>query len=1024
MASGSGAHGDSDDDPALNDYPHDDADHSQFASTQETPSDPKHTPQSLPLQKRRRVGRACDECRRKKIKCDGKQPCTHCTVYSYECSYDQPSNRRRNPAPQYVEALEARMQKAEALLRTVLPNVNLDDPNLDVNAPEYRLPIHQKDKPAATAGVAAKPNGASGETGPEAGDESLLETMVGNTGCLDRDDQGHWDYHGHTSGIIFVRRLRKQLGAVEAPVPRNVTAMLESPRSVSVSDSPQDASLPPTHDLPPRAVAIRLCHNALDDACSLMRFVIEPKFFASLDRIYETPPEQFGNDENSFLPLLYIVMAVGCLFSDDGAGTLDLAGYEGAIGQGFQFFKAGRQLLEITDCRDLTSLQAICFMVLFLQSSAKLSTCYSYVGIALRSALRLGLHRTVTADFNPMERELRKRIFWVIRKMDVYVSTLLGLPQMLSDDDIDQEYPMEIDGEFITAEGITQMPTDYTPLMAGCNAHTRLCNVVLKVVKYIYPVKNARYRSKSDQRYMVSHSKIREIERDLQAWMEELPPALRPGTEVSPQLERIRQLLRISYAHVQMVMYRPFLHYVSGGSQARGVDKRSYACAAACVSVSRNIVHITTGMHKRGLLNGSFWFTMYTTYFAILSLIFFVVENPDSPTAKDGVLKDAMEGKNTLAGLAKKSMAADRCSQSLTCLFKTLPEMLKNRQSSKIPVNLKRRAPSNFAMEPESIQNQPVQTLPHRSSTFPAQMMAQSSPTNPAASRRQKSLDTTQPVRQSESGTQSAWLASTPELLTETMSTPEPSSANSFNASFSNQEPSSLAWAQQFNNPNNLPDLMPMMFPSDDPFAYPTQPMSTLEDDHFKHERNGSALNQPSFDSTPQHQGMGSNTPSDPSGTGISTPSFDAFANFSNFPMSATPGMKSSIPSRLQQPTTQPMNPSRLHSPISQGGTPSEHLSSPDLVSIPNQNFVWQGYNFQPANVDTVNNEPTTSTMQQDTAPQNGLSDFNMGLDENALGMNMDLGISFDDLFGNNANFRPGAGAANDDWTQWMNAGV
>lgn len=39
--------------------------------------------QSLPVQKRRRVTRACDECRRKKIKCDGKQPCTHCSVYSY-----------------------------------------------------------------------------------------------------------------------------------------------------------------------------------------------------------------------------------------------------------------------------------------------------------------------------------------------------------------------------------------------------------------------------------------------------------------------------------------------------------------------------------------------------------------------------------------------------------------------------------------------------------------------------------------------------------------------------------------------------------------------------------------------------------------------------------------------------------------------------------------------------------------------------------------------------------------------------
>lgn len=61
-----------------------------------------------------------------------------------------------------------------------------------------------------------------------------------------------------------------------------------------------------------------------------MRFVHEPSFWESFNRIYDTPSEQFSNEENSFLPLLYIVMAVGCLFSDE----LDLAGYEGAIGQG------------------------------------------------------------------------------------------------------------------------------------------------------------------------------------------------------------------------------------------------------------------------------------------------------------------------------------------------------------------------------------------------------------------------------------------------------------------------------------------------------------------------------------------------------------------------------------------------------------------------------------------------------------------------------------------------------------------
>jgi hypothetical protein len=55
--------------------------HWQQTSPNSSVSQPPRAP--APLQKRRRVTRACDECRRKKIKCDGKQPCTHCTVYSY-----------------------------------------------------------------------------------------------------------------------------------------------------------------------------------------------------------------------------------------------------------------------------------------------------------------------------------------------------------------------------------------------------------------------------------------------------------------------------------------------------------------------------------------------------------------------------------------------------------------------------------------------------------------------------------------------------------------------------------------------------------------------------------------------------------------------------------------------------------------------------------------------------------------------------------------------------------------------------
>ena len=99
-----------------------------------------------------------------------------------------------------------------------------------------------------------------------------------------------------------------------------------------------------------------------------------------------------------------------------------------------------------------------------------------------------------------------------------------------------EEYPLTVDDEFITAEGLLPMPPNHTSLMAGVNAHIRLGRIVLKVVKYIYPVKIA--HGGSNHTYMVSHSKIRELEGDLQAWKEALPEAFRPGGEAAPEVER------------------------------------------------------------------------------------------------------------------------------------------------------------------------------------------------------------------------------------------------------------------------------------------------------------------------------------------------------------------------------------------------------------------------------------------------------------------------------------------------------
>lgn len=194
-------------------------------------------------------------------------------------------------------------------------------------------------------------------------------------------------------------------------------------------------------------------------------------------------------------------------------------------------------MLDITDCRDLTTLQCIFVMIVFLQSSAKLATCYSYIGIALRACCRLGLHRDLPAHFKPVEAEERKRLFWLIRKMDTYVGAMLGLPQMLSEEDIDQQFPLEVDDKFISDEGIQSMPEDMFPLMKATNAHTVLTRILRKVVRYVYPIKGVSDQSSGDG-YTISHDRIRELEQDLQEWMHELPLQLRPSDDASRELSR------------------------------------------------------------------------------------------------------------------------------------------------------------------------------------------------------------------------------------------------------------------------------------------------------------------------------------------------------------------------------------------------------------------------------------------------------------------------------------------------------
>lgn len=196
-----------------------------------------------------------------------------------------------------------------------------------------------------------------------------------------------------------------------------------------------------------------------------------------------------------------------------------------------KYFGAGRRLTDVTDCRDVTSLQCVLLMILFLQSSAKLATCYSYIGIAVSASFRLGLHRKIPFP-DPIESEVRRRIFCTIQKMDISISALIGLPRMIHDEDIDQEYPSEADDQYITNLGVNSEAIGKPNNMSAANAHTRLVQILGKVVKKIYPIKGVRPSSCGKRAgYMISYAVVREIEGDLSKWEDTLPEYLRRGDD-------------------------------------------------------------------------------------------------------------------------------------------------------------------------------------------------------------------------------------------------------------------------------------------------------------------------------------------------------------------------------------------------------------------------------------------------------------------------------------------------------------
>ncbi|KAF3055344.1 Activator of stress protein [Trichoderma lentiforme] len=479
-------------------------------------------------------------------------------------------------------------------------------------------------------------------------------------------EQGEMEFQGRSSDRTFLRGLKEEIGAWPGDdTPRNLPTAFSVPGLfITERGSRCGVALPPIHR------ATKLVQAALD-AHILLNFVHRPSFNRLFHLVYSLEPGEYSSKERQFLPLLYALLAYGTLFSQQIEDT----SYGEILSEASQYYAKSKQLQDIAECKSLISLQAIVILNLFLLSTTRLSTCYTYLTTSMSIALRMGLHQSLDKSQDVISQEIGKRLFWVLRFLINDVAAGIGLPNLLDGNDIGQLLPMQDHDTDSPDNIILDQFNDLISHLSGFSTYQSLHLIFDKVIKQLYPSKTSSGSKISDSTSQtVAFSTVRELESELMQWAKKLPLSLRLGaTTTRNPVQRAHYMLYLTYAHTQLCLYRPFLHYMSSISlQSECSVSSAPLCAIACIDAAQNIVALCLDMFKHGLLAGPNWIAIHILFSSMSCLLYSILMSRATYHA-EMIFKDISKSRKILNFLAKTSFHARRAKITFTVMVSNIP---------------------------------------------------------------------------------------------------------------------------------------------------------------------------------------------------------------------------------------------------------------------------------------------------------------------------------------------------------------
>ncbi|KAJ9636543.1 hypothetical protein H2204_005376 [Knufia peltigerae] len=524
---------------------------------------------------RKRVARACDTCKRRKEKCDGQYPCLLCKRRGREpeCVFTEAFSKRGSA----VRGSKERPTQPQPPSSSSHP-MTLKDALTDSNDAEIAI-----ESLLTLSGSRSAPKSPQYDRDQE--DGLISRAPVPKLARLLRDGRGKFIFVGDSSNLAFVQNIRRlvkaeigECGLTSDPL-RHAMCEVIPPHQIP-------SPLQTQHPKPTEAEARDLLKHYLLASSGVIDLFDPDEITEHL--VAWTQDSTADADFNS--SIYYLVMAIGAVCRN--AGDLDQAEF---------YFTRGREIGVSSFLEDpsVLTIQAYALITFYMLSATRRNGAFMLLGIAVRAAYALGLHRSDISNlFEPRERLARERVWKSLRVLDLYMSGSLGRPPATS----------EVDGGSVSWNRSTR---DYEGIqMNGRNtsATLRICFIFERILNEVYC------------RREVSVQLVESISRQYRDWTMQLPAGLQADSldqKAGTTAPTLRQTIGIAHLKCEyywsiILLTRPFLIFkvsskikgrqdednTAGNSVTMTLSEACIDAALRSVEIATDLVHIP-GVPKR-----------------------------------------------------------------------------------------------------------------------------------------------------------------------------------------------------------------------------------------------------------------------------------------------------------------------------------------------------------------------------------------------------------------------------------------